>query len=138
MADYCSKAPAKSAAARSRVSNGKGLFLDNVDGRSAVDAAPVPDNLESDHAAPAKAETPHTTVSEQDAAWPTIALNGNLRVIECRDSIQWIIQRAGGERWRPLSYHRQRDSLIAKCEWLGMSVDALRYLSLHAGHHLPR
>jgi hypothetical protein len=51
---------------------------------------------------------------EEIDTYPAIAvLNGNWRVVVCKHSIQWILQRRGGERWRSRYFCRTREGLIA-------------------------
>ena len=64
--------------------------------------------------------------SETAPDYPAVArLDARHRVIDCPDRIQWIVQRAEGDRWRSISFHRNRASLIARS---GASSDALRIL----------
>ena len=39
---------------------------------------------------------------------------GDLRIVNCPDDIQWIAQRRTGGRWRNKSFHRTRRSLIQR------------------------
>ena len=39
---------------------------------------------------------------------------GDLRIVNCPDDIQWIAQRLTGARWRNKSFHRTRLSLIER------------------------
>jgi hypothetical protein len=40
----------------------------------------------------------------------------DLRVIDCRDGLQWIVQRRRrGGTWADLGYFRNRDVLIERC-----------------------
>ena len=54
-------------------------------------------------------------------------LSPQQRVIECKDQIQWIVQRrknGGAERpWRSVGYFRTRDALIRACATLCERVD---------------
>jgi hypothetical protein len=43
-----------------------------------------------------------------------ISREGDLRIVDCRDDIQWIVQRLTGGRWRNKSFHRTRASLIQR------------------------
>ena len=43
-----------------------------------------------------------------------ISREGDLRIVNCRDDIQWIVQRLTGGRWRNKSFHRTRASLIQR------------------------
>jgi len=71
---------------------------------------------------------------EESDSYPVIARIGNrVRVIECRDGIQWIVQRLIGDRWRGVSFHRNRDVLIARS---GASGTALAILQTLPPFHL--
>jgi hypothetical protein len=77
---------------------------------------------------------------ESDASYPTLTcLDDRTRVIDCRDSIQWIVQRREGSHWRGLSFCRTREALIrdAKCR-LGKELpkDALAVLQALPEWHL--
>ncbi|TIV01716.1 MAG: hypothetical protein E5W09_01450 [Mesorhizobium sp.] len=68
---------------------------------------------------------------ESDEAYcATVArLNAGWRVIECRDGIQWILQRMDGERhgrarWTGRSYCRTREALIHVCRGNAREIDA--------------
>jgi hypothetical protein len=55
-------------------------------------------------------------IRESDDAYPVLVhISDKLRVIECRDGIQWILQTRSDNRWRDLGYHRDRDVLIERC-----------------------
>ena len=43
-----------------------------------------------------------------------ISREGDLRIVNCRDDIQWIVQRLTGGRGRNKSFHRTRASLIQR------------------------
>jgi hypothetical protein len=50
---------------------------------------------------------------ESDASYSTLTyLDDRTRVIDCRDNIQWIVQRRDGANWRGLSFCRTRLVLI--------------------------
>jgi hypothetical protein len=50
---------------------------------------------------------------EENDNYPTIArLNVHWRVVECKNSIQWILQRRQGKRWRGAWFCRTREALI--------------------------
>lgn len=57
---------------------------------------------------------------ESSAAYGRVVthLNEEWRVIECRDGIQWIVQRWVGNRWRNETYHRQREFLLIRARQL--------------------
>jgi hypothetical protein len=46
-------------------------------------------------------------------------LDQNTRVIECKDGIQWIVQRRAGDAWRGVSFCRTKEALL-RCvrEWV--------------------
>jgi hypothetical protein len=68
---------------------------------------------------------------ERDDAYPAIArIDVKTRVIECRDHLQWIVQRREGKRWRNVSFHLDHDTLIARSGATGDALDIL--------HTLPR
>jgi len=73
---------------------------------------------------------------ESDDSYPrvVIRLSAKLRVIECRDGIQWILQRCKGGQWRGFSFHRDREVLIARCG--PISSDALALLRALPPFHL--
>jgi hypothetical protein len=43
------------------------------------------------------------TASELEESYPSVAQWGDVRVIRCRDDIQWIVQRYSGGRWSPIT-----------------------------------
>jgi hypothetical protein len=43
-----------------------------------------------------------------------ISREGDLRIVNCRDDLQWIFQRFRGSKWRSESFHRSRHSLIRR------------------------
>lgn len=43
-----------------------------------------------------------------------VVLNADWRVIECRDGIQWILQKASPSEWRSKRYLRDSKSLIQR------------------------
>jgi hypothetical protein len=72
-------------------------------------------------------------IRERDDAYPHIVRAGDLRVIECRDALQWILQRRRKSgRWIDLGYFRNRDVLIERS---GLNLAALRSLP---PYHLGR
>ena len=52
--------------------------------------------------------------SDNDYQKIIFILSEKFRVIDCRNGIQWILQKKdnGGRRWRSLNYHTHRSSLI--------------------------
>lgn len=83
---------------------------------------------------PIRSGAPTTVYArEGDDHYPAITRwNGSRRVIECRDRLQWIVQRRVGGRWRNVSYHRDRDALIERC---GAGSTALAILRSLPGRH---
>jgi hypothetical protein len=67
--------------------------------------------------------------SESDDAYPCILRRRRVRVIQCREDIQWIVQVRYGNRWRNVSYHRDREALIERCRLQGIDQVALAELS---------
>ncbi len=63
----------------------------------------------------------HTVVAESDEAYPSVRLNEHWRLIECRDAVQWVLQRrhgperAAGARWEGRAYCRTREALVRCC-----------------------
>ena len=53
-------------------------------------------------------------LSERDDTYPVIVqLDGRHRVIDCRDGVQWIVQRwRGADHWEGMSFCRTRAGLI--------------------------
>lgn len=63
-----------------------------------------------------------------DTYWRiTVILSASWRIIECRDSIQWILQRrkkGGAERpWRAVGYFRTRKALTRVCATFNQEFD---------------
>jgi len=70
---------------------------------------------------------------ERDDTYPCIVRDGDVRVIECRNRLQWIWQhRRPGGAWCDLGYFRNRDVLIERS---GLDVPTLRALP---PYHLGR
>ena len=51
--------------------------------------------------------------------------SSDYRLVECRDSIQWIVQRWTGNRWRGERFFRTKAALLKYVCSLGLSVDDL-------------
>jgi hypothetical protein len=70
---------------------------------------------------------------ERDGGYPTVArLSDTIRVIECKDGLQWILQRRSGDQWKGLAYCRTRAALIREASvLLGHVPQALLELSGH-------
>jgi hypothetical protein len=73
--------------------------------------------------------SPHEGNRETDDAYPCIArISDDTRVIDCKDSIQWIVQRRRGKEWRGVSYCRSRDVLIERSMATGDALALLQTL----------
>lgn len=59
-----------------------------------------------------------------------LKLSTTLRLIHCRNKHQWIVQRLDNDkaRWRSISFHRERSSLISLAEQLGADPTPLYQL----------
>ena len=78
-------------------------------------AVPYPASSQARFAA--HAMLPARGVWERDDVYPFIVRSGDLRVIECKDGLQWILQRRRKNgKWRDLGYFRNRDVLIERSE----------------------
>ena len=70
-------------------------------------------------------------LAESDDSYPRVVaiLNGQWRVIECRDRIQWFLQRRNRAKsvakhaWRGRSYCRTREALIRCCNEHAGQID---------------
>jgi hypothetical protein len=67
---------------------------------------------------------------ESDDAYPAVVqLDAKTRVINCRDNIQWILQRKRGDQWYGIAYCRIRDALIREAKrQLGLATEPLNAL----------
>jgi hypothetical protein len=63
---------------------------------------------------------------DDDYAGGIITSDGDVRVINCKDNIQWIVQHRKGEVWRSRSFCRTRAALIRCAN--GLSPHALAAL----------
>lgn len=74
--------------------------------------------------------------SDDDYARIVCRLNDRWRVIECRDGIQWILQRQDATKslhaapWRSRSYCRNRTALKAVCVTHAGAIDAEAWAAL--------
>jgi hypothetical protein len=69
----------------------------------------------------ARIHVPEATTShrERDDSYPTVVrLSDTVRVIDCKDGIQWILQRRYGDQWRGIAFCRRRDTLIREAKTL--------------------
>jgi hypothetical protein len=67
-------------------------------------------------------------ILESDEAYPALVEFDGKRVINCRDDIQWILQRRMPSRWSALGYFRNRDVLIERSGAKGEALMILRGL----------
>jgi len=55
----------------------------------------------------------HRSHRETDDAYPTIVVVTNrVRVINCKDDLQWVVQKAHGDKWEGVSFCRTREVLV--------------------------
>jgi hypothetical protein len=89
----------------------------------------------SNHPTKARIHVPELLTShrERDEDYPTVVrLCDTVRVIECKDGIQWILQRRSGDQWKGLAYCRTRAALIREVSGLlGHVPEALFHLPEH-------
>ena len=87
------------------------------------------EQLRQGEASEARIHLPEALAShrERDEAYPSVArLSDTARVVECKDGIQWILQRRSGDQWKGLAYCRTRAALIREaCGLLGHVPEAL-------------
>jgi hypothetical protein len=75
---------------------------------------------------PPRALTSHR---ETDDAYPVLfQLDPKTRVINCKDNIQWILQRRRGAKWQGVASCRTRDALIREARRLGAVSEPLNAL----------
>ena len=74
-----------------------------------------------------------TSHRERDEGYPAaVRLSDTVRVIDCKDGIQWILQRRYGDQWRGIAFCRRRDTLIREAKKLiGNVPEALLSLPEH-------
>jgi hypothetical protein len=74
-----------------------------------------------------------TSHRERDEDYPAVvSLSDTVRVIDCKDGIQWILQRRYGDQWRGVAFCRRRDPLIREAKKLVAHVsEALLSLPEH-------
>ena len=66
---------------------------------------------------------------ESDDPYPVVVqLDAKTRVIDCKDNIQWILQRRRGVQWHGVAYCRTRDALAREAKRLGYVSEALNAL----------
>lgn len=58
----------------------------------------------------------HNSIRETDERYPNVVLRWDhgttpIRVVGCRNGLQWIIQHSAGKTWRNRSFCRQRATL---------------------------
>ena|SRR4029077_9051145 len=78
----------------------------------------------------AVAVVPVRRLREQSDNYPRIItrIDAKHRIIECRDRLQWVLQRLIGKRWRGVSSHRDRAALIKRSAATGTALAILRAL----------
>lgn len=91
---------------------------------------PKPNDRHVQHRTERRVSKPVPSHRERDDAYRYVVvwLNEHWRVIECRDGIQWILQRSDGERhgqtrWSGRSYCRTRNALIRASRDLAGEID---------------
>lgn len=94
-------------------------------------AFPLADAIQVPERVPPCVLVANNSHRESDDAYGAIVarLNAGWRVIECRDGIQWILQRLDGERhgrarWTGRSYCRTREALNRVCRDYAGEIDA--------------
>ena len=99
---------------------------------AAPSAEPSP-VVEESPEAPIHVLAPLTSHRERDEDYPTlIRLSDVVRVIDCKDGLQWILQRRYGDQWRGVAFCRQRDTLIREAKKLApANTNALLALPEH-------
>ena len=70
---------------------------------------------------------------QQDYPYVVVNIRTHFRLIECRDHIQWILQRRdkNKERWRAISYFMFKKSMIRVFHEHGLETDLLKTLPEH-------
>lgn len=89
--------------------------------------------VEESPEAPIHVLAPLTSHRERDEDYPTlIRLSDVVRVIDCKDGLQWFLQRRYGDQWRGVAFCRRRDTLIREAKrLLGHVSEALLGLPEH-------
>jgi hypothetical protein len=79
-------------------------------------------------------------MAESDDHYPFVVhqFDSNLRVIHCKDHLQWILQKHLSGRWRNVSYHRERSSLFRAISNHGYNPSALQLPALYSGYRRQR
>ena len=101
---------------------------------SETDSSPeLPAVPEEPSAAPIHVSAPLTSHRESDGAYPVVVqLSDKVRVIDCKDGIQWILQRRSGDQWKGVAFCRTRDVLAREAKRLfGHIPEALFNLPEH-------
>src|SRR5262245_31588284 len=106
--------PAKGGAARGMTVSGEPT-APTVDAAHTDDqVAPSPDYSETPSAALVAVPARRLGL-ETDESYPAVArLNDRWRVINCRDDLQWILQKRNGDQWHSNSYHVTRTGLLER------------------------
>jgi hypothetical protein len=66
--------------------------------------------------------------SDDDYHAAIVGLDARRRIVDCADNLQWICQRKDGNRWRGVSFFRDRDTLIERTGATGAALAILRTL----------
>ena len=75
--------------------------------------SPVSDTLEETNTAQRGLQTPLNSHRETDATYPVVVrVSDKVRVINCKDDLQWIVQKRDGGHWKGVSLCRTREVLI--------------------------
>jgi hypothetical protein len=77
-------------------------------------AKPGPESQPSREGPTAAPITVYSRRETDESYQGAISREGDLRIVNCRDDIQWIVQRLSGGQWRNKSFHRSRLSLICR------------------------
>ena len=94
----------------------------------ALGALDVPSPPEDASGAPVHVSGASKRERDHDYRAVITYLGDKCRVIDCKDSIQWIIQRLRGQQWHGYSFHRNRDVLIERSGAKGETLAALQAL----------
>jgi hypothetical protein len=86
--------------------------MNDLEAAHSVEPAPTsPPSPEEAIAAPI---TVYSRRETDEAYEGVIARSGDLRIVNCPDDIQWIVQRFTGGQWRNKSFHRSRHCLVRR------------------------
>lgn len=78
----------------------------------------------------------HRQETGDDYRKVVVQLSDELRVVICKDGVQWILQRrkaGGAERpWRAVRFHRTREGLMRSCALFCSRIDPSALVALMA------